>query len=306
MWNRKELKQKAKEVVKRNYWSFVIVCFILAILTGEFNIFSINIGTNGESVDFTKLPYIKEIKERAEDYFDEMSIDIKMHNSENYEINIFTQMTNQLETILNNFLKTHKYVYKIVDATRLLSYNLTIEGIILFLAAGLSLLFLIFIAEPLKVGGKRFFLKSRKRKNQKLSVLVSVFEKGEWSNITKIMLLKNIYLFFWLFTIVGWFIKKYEYEMIQYILAENPHISEKEAFKQSKEMMQGNKWKTFVLDISFILWDILSLLTLNFVAILYVNEYKYATKTELYAKLEGGNYGRQTSDCGITSESKHN
>ena len=126
MWNRKELKQKAKEVVKRNYWSFVIVCFILAILTGEFNIFSINIWTNGESVDFTKLPYIKEIKERAEDYFDEMSIDIKMHNSENYEINIFTQMTNQLETILNNFLKTDKYVYKIVDATRLLSYNLTI------------------------------------------------------------------------------------------------------------------------------------------------------------------------------------
>lgn len=306
MWSRKELKQKAKKVVKRNYWSFVIVCFILAIVTGEFNIFSINIGNNDESVDYSNIPYVQEIKKHAENYIDEINIDLKTIDNENVEVNFFTQMANHYEAILNNLIKSYKCVYKVIDATRLLSYNLTIEGIILFLSAGLALLFLIFIAEPLKVGGKRFFIKSRKRKNQKLSVLASVFSKDEWSNITKIMLLKNVFLFFWMFTIVGWFIKRYEYEMVQYILAENPHIHEKEAFKQSKEMMQGNKWKTFVLDISFILWDILSVLTLGFVAILYVNEYKYATKTELYAKLKGGNYGRQTSDRGITSESKHN
>ena len=38
--------------------------------------------------------------------------------------------------------------------------------------------------------------------------------------------------------------------MIPYILAENPKIQRKKAFKLSKKMMKGNKWKTFILDLS--------------------------------------------------------
>ena len=44
--------------------------------------------------------------------------------------------------------------------------------------------------------------------------------------------------------------------MIPYILAENPKIQRKKAFKLSKEMMKGNKWKTFILDLSFLGWDL--------------------------------------------------
>ena len=36
MWDRKELKARAKEVVKRNYWTAVVTCFLVALLTGEF------------------------------------------------------------------------------------------------------------------------------------------------------------------------------------------------------------------------------------------------------------------------------
>ena len=53
-------------------------------------------------------------------------------------------------------------------------------------------------------------------------------------------------------------IKTYEYRMIPYILAENPRIKRKEAFKLSKQMMKGNKWRTFVVDLSFVGWNILS------------------------------------------------
>ena len=49
--------------------------------------------------------------------------------------------------------------------------------------------------------------------------------------------------------------------------------------------MKGNKWKTFVLDLSFILWNILSLITFGILNILYVNPYKAATVTELYITL---------------------
>ena len=49
--------------------------------------------------------------------------------------------------------------------------------------------------------------------------------------------------------------------MIPYILAENPKIQRKKAFKLSKEMMKGNKWKTFILDLSFLGWELLSIFT---------------------------------------------
>ena len=74
--------------------------------------------------------------------------------------------------------------------------------------------------------------------------------------------------------------------MIPYILAENPKIKRKEAFKLSKEMMRGNKWKTFLLDVSFIGWSFVSILTFGLLNILYVNPYKTATMTELYVVLK--------------------
>ncbi len=74
--------------------------------------------------------------------------------------------------------------------------------------------------------------------------------------------------------------------MIPYILAENPKIERKKAFKLSKEMMKGNKWKTFILDLSFLGWELLSIFTLGLLNIFYINPYKVATTVELYEILK--------------------
>ena len=47
-----------------------------------------------------------------------------------------------------------------------------------------------------------------------------------------------------------------EYRMIPYLLAEYPIQPSEEAFRRSREMMYGNKWKAFVLDLSFIPWAV--------------------------------------------------
>ena len=75
--------------------------------------------------------------------------------------------------------------------------------------------------------------------------------------------------------------------MIPYILAENPKIKRKEAFKLSKQMMKGNKWRAFILDMSFLMWNILSVLSFGILSILYVNPYNSATMAELYMILRG-------------------
>ena len=74
--------------------------------------------------------------------------------------------------------------------------------------------------------------------------------------------------------------------MIPYILAENPKIQRKKAFKLSKKMMKGNKWKTFILDLSFLGWELLSIFTFGLLNIFYINTYKVATTVELYEVLK--------------------
>ena len=51
MWKRKELKNKAKKVVKNNYWTAIIVCFLIALLTGEFGTSIVGILQSEDSMD---------------------------------------------------------------------------------------------------------------------------------------------------------------------------------------------------------------------------------------------------------------
>jgi uncharacterized membrane protein len=87
-----------------------------------------------------------------------------------------------------------------------------------------------------------------------------------------------------LFVIPG-IIKSYEYAIIPYILADDPEISSKDAFKKAKEMMKGNKWRLFKLNFSFIGWELLCILTLGlgtFFLLPYIN----AANAEFYAELK--------------------
>ena len=74
--------------------------------------------------------------------------------------------------------------------------------------------------------------------------------------------------------------------LIPYLLADNPQMDREEAFAKSKEMMDGNKWKAFVLDLSFFGWGLLSACTCGILYIFYVGPYIHLTKAELYHALK--------------------
>ena len=84
----------------------------------------------------------------------------------------------------------------------------------------------------------------------------------------------------------------YEYSMIPYILADNPDVDRKAAFSISKEMMKGNKWRAFILDLSFIFWDFLGAMTGGIVAIFYVGPYRELTKASLYKAIRVGEWDK--------------
>ena len=293
MWKRKDLKNRAKEVVKRNYWTAIVVCFLIALFTGEFGTSIVGLWQSNDSMDPNYVANTEKSIYNAI-YANRMEIDkiyerITKLNKENIDYTLSEVQKGTLEAIeanLNSATKSQKYIFKIYDAVKSFKINETELGVILLIGATIAILFTIFIADPLIVGGKRYFLKAREGNNTKINVILDVFKNKNLLNIAKIMFLKNIFNALWYLTIIGGVIKTYEYRMIPYILAENPKIKRKEAFKLSKKMMTGNKWKTFVLDMSFFGWNFLSLLTMGLLSIFFVNPYNSATIAELYVILK--------------------
>ena len=94
------------------------------------------------------------------------------------------------------------------------------------------------------------------------------FKSGNYGKLVLTMFLKQLYEGLWtLLLIVPGIIKHYEYLMIPYILAENPEMERQEAFLISKRMMMGQKMNAFVLDLTFIGWRILEMLSFGIVGI---------------------------------------
>ena len=74
--------------------------------------------------------------------------------------------------------------------------------------------------------------------------------------------------------------------MVPYILSENPSMNTDQAFLISKRMMDGQKMNAFVLDLSFIPWVLVAIITCGIAGALYVNPYIYQTNAELYLTLK--------------------
>lgn len=107
----------------------------------------------------------------------------------------------------------------------------------------IGLLLKIFIENTLKVGGYSFFIKNQSGMHPAFDCVLDGFRSGCYGNITLTMFLRDLYVSLWslLFVIPG-IIKNYEYMMVPYILAENPGMDHKTAFKISKRMMDGRRW----------------------------------------------------------------
>lgn len=255
MWNRIELKAAAKQRFHSNYWPSVVVAVILSITLGTFSFG--NSFSNATSDNYYSSSDINNILSDSpipDSSYSDMSAYMK-----NYISSIFPGVN--VNTILQG-----------------LSLIILIVGL-------LSILLNVFVFNPLQVGCQHWFIRSRTEDNYNIGSVGFTFKEG-YGNVTKTMFLKQLYTFFWslLFVFPG-IIKSYEYRMIPYLLAENPYMSTDEAFARSRSMMDGEKWNAFVLDLSFIGWNILSAFTLGLVGLFYVAPYQAYTNMELYVTL---------------------
>ncbi len=158
--------------------------------------------------------------------------------------------------------------------------------VIIAVALVLGLLIDIFLLNPLKLGCKKYFLDASEGRAELYNMGFGF--KSWYMNIVAVQFLTNLYIFLWsLLLFIPGIIKSYSYRMIPYIISENPEMSFAEAKDLSREMMNGQKWRTFVLDLSFILWGLLAAITFNIAGILWVEPYMQFTDAKLYLALCG-------------------
>lgn len=250
MWTRRELKTKAKQAFMINYWKTVLVSLILVVLVG------------GAAGSFARAG----------------------SNGSRNENNISAETTTQQSTAPSDIIGENFESVLPEGASTVAAFIVGLFGII---AMAIAIALNAFLINPLEVGCKRFFSRNLNRKAD-VNELAFAYDNN-YLNIVKTTFLRDIYTILWalLFIIPG-IIKAYEYRMIPYILADHPEMSSKEVFAKSKELMHGQKWRAFVLDLSFIGWEILSLLTARILGVFFVSPYRDMTNAALYEKLEYG------------------
>ena len=105
--------------------------------------------------------------------------------------------------------------------------------------------------------------------------------------------MKDLIIFGWtLLLIIPGIIKTYQYAMVPYILAEYPDMDYRSALDQSRNMMDGHKFQFFVLQLSFIGWEILGILACC-IGIIFVLPYENATYAEYYEELKQMGYRQE-------------
>ena len=293
MWKRRQLKRNAKSALRRNYWRCVLAAVILASITGSFSgLVGGGIGAaSGGMVGYHYVP--------------ESQTEVVGELPETSDITDATDVTEQFSEIAgsaaagaetaswDDVMDLISQMPEVQEISEQLSQldndDLTVVLAIIGGVVGAILLcvFLVqlLIINPMYAGCKYFFARNSREKTM-VGEVAGGFDRG-YGRVVKGMFLKDLFLIFWtlLFIIPG-IIKSFSYRMVPYILVDQPELTATQAITRSRQMMKGNKWRAFVLDLSFILWYILSGLTLGLLGLFFVHPYYEATNAELYQALK--------------------
>jgi uncharacterized membrane protein len=143
-----------------------------------------------------------------------------------------------------------------------------------------SFSFALLVGSVLGYGMITVFLKSFRGEQPEIGNLFVGFRN--YGSVLGTMLLTALYTFLWsLLLIVPGIVKSYSYAMTPYLLHDHPELGAEALICKSMEMMKGHKMKLFLLDLSFIGWGLLCILTLG-IGLLWLSPYMYSARAAFY------------------------
>ena len=147
-------------------------------------------------------------------------------------------------------------------------------------------LVLFILALPLTWGFQTLFLGAVRGGEATAKDMFEGYNKELFSRVLTTTLLYYVYVFLWsLLLLIPGCIKAYSYAMTPYILKDNPEMKNNAAIEESMRMMDGHKLELFLLDLSFIGWALLSLLTCG-IGFLWLVPYMNMARVNFYEDLK--------------------
>ena len=140
------------------------------------------------------------------------------------------------------------------------------------------------VSGPFALGWAGFYLKRVRGEEIAIRNIFDGFSRFLQSFLA--MFFFCLFILLWgLLLIVPGIVKGFGYSMVFNILYDNPGMKPLEALKKSQTMMKGYKYKYFVLNMSFIGWFLLGVLTLG-IAWLWITPYAYLSFANFYENLK--------------------
>lgn len=262
MWTRQELKNSAKSALKGRYWWAVLVSAIFGIV----NTMGLNSLSGNAALPISGILNADRLKSASGQLPDGTTVTLK----------------GMFETIIGQSHADDAVQMVIATIVIILSIYLLAIVIIFLIKA----LIQIFFVNPVMVAKNVYYVNNRNNMGR-VRDLVTSFTRGSYSSIVKTMFMRDLYVGLWslLFIIPG-IIKYYSYFMVPYIVAENPSISVARAFEISKKTMHGQKWKLFVLQLSFLGWILLGSIVFFGAGLIFLEPYMEATYVEFYETMK--------------------
>lgn len=300
MRTRKDMKADAKRVLRAHYGLFLLLCMVASLLGGEIvlsgSIWKDITAGDGSSapatlsqgivVDFVDFAADiarggqkrreQEIHETQERYVEE---------SEKNKDAILGRSRGVFALVVNK-LTSGAYFMTLLLGIRSLVGTDSAAVVIMLLGAMLFMVFVeVFVSGVCRTAILRMFLEGRRYERVPVQRAWFLLRVKKWCHVGVVQLVTSLLSFLWGLTIVGGIVKYYSYYLVPCILAENPAIGALEAITLSRRMMKGHKWECFVLELSFLGWDLAGILTLGLSDIFFKTPYKLAVMGEYYAEL---------------------
>ena len=145
----------------------------------------------------------------------------------------------------------------------------------------------IFVGNPVSMGLRNSLRRLLHKDKEVFENTFTIGFSTDYSHKMVTILLRNLYTILWtLLLFVPGVIKSYSYSMTDYILIDEPDLDADSVIHRSRELMRGHKWDLFCLDLSFIGWIFLCLLTLG-IGFLWLSPYIRTAHAAFYEDLIG-------------------
>ena len=141
------------------------------------------------------------------------------------------------------------------------------------------------LATPVMVGYVNAFSKLYYQSDRALlSNMSSITFNGYFRSLAAMLLVSLVVSLLTLLLIIPGVIASMAFYLTPYILKDNPELSVLDTLRLSRKMMQGHKMELFCLQLSFIGWGLLNLLTLG-IGTLWLLPYMTTTMAAFYQDL---------------------